>query len=58
MHFLNNFKEDKLLKASINSTQGNVYRDLGQYSEAKEYYEKALIIRKEIYGEKHGDVAV
>ena len=28
-----------------------------RYSEAKEYYEKALIIRKEIYGQKHGDVA-
>ena len=56
-HFLNDFKEDKLLRANIYSTQGNVYRDLGQYSEAKEYCEKALIIRKEIYGEKHGDVA-
>ena len=31
--------------------------NLGQYSEAKEYYEKALIIRKEIYGQHHGDVA-
>ena len=57
IHFLNDFKEDKLLRANIYSTQGNVYRDLGQYSEAKEYYEKALIIRKEVYGEKHGDVA-
>ena len=28
-----------------------------QYSKAKEYYEKALAIRKKIYGEKHGDVA-
>ncbi|CAH3169896.1 unnamed protein product, partial [Porites lobata] len=57
IHFLNDFKEDKVLRANIYSTQGNVYRDLGQYSEAKEYYEKGLIIRKEIYGEKHGDVA-
>ena len=57
IHFLNDFKEDKLLRANIYSTQGNVYRDLGQYNEAKEYYEKGLIIRKEIYGEKHGDVA-
>ena len=57
IHFLNDFKEDKLLRANIYSTQGNVYSDLGQYSEAKEYYEKALIIRKEIYGEHHGDVA-
>ena len=36
---------------------GIVYRNLGQYSKAKENYEKALIIKKEIYGEKHGDVA-
>ena len=36
---------------------GIVYRNLGQYSEAKEYYEKGLIIAKEIYGEKDGDVA-
>ena len=57
MHFLNNFKEDKLLKANTYNIQGNVHRNLGQYSEAKEYYEKALIIRKEIYGEHHGDVA-
>ncbi|CAH3189100.1 unnamed protein product, partial [Porites lobata] len=57
VHFLNDFKEDKLLRANIYSTQGNVYSDLGQYSEAKEYYEKALIIRKEIYGEKHGELA-
>ena len=57
VHFLNDFKKDKLLRANIYSTQGNVYSDLGQYSEAKEYYEKALIIRKEIYGEKHGNVA-
>ena len=57
LHFLNNFKEDKLLKANTYNIQGNVYRNLGQYCEAKEYYEKALIIRKEIYGEHHGDVA-
>ena len=29
-----------------------VYRNLGRYSEAKEYHEKALIIRKEIYGDQ------
>ena len=40
-----------------NNNLGIVYSDLGQYSEAKENHEKALIIRKEIYGEHHGDVA-
>ena len=29
---------------------GNVYSRLGQYSEAKEHYVKALISRIEIYG--------
>ena len=57
MHFLNNFKDDKLLKANTYNIQGNVYRNLGQYSEAKEYHEKALIIRKEIFGEHHAKVA-
>ena len=36
---------------------GNVYQDLGQYNEAKEYYEKALIINKKIFGEEHASVA-
>ena len=31
--------------------------DLGQYNEAKEHYEKAVIIRKKIFGEEHADVA-
>ena len=34
-----------------------VYSHLGQYSEAKEHHENALIIRREIYAEHHGDVA-
>ena len=32
-------------------------QDLGQYNEEKEHYEKALIIRKKIFGEEHADVA-
>ena len=32
---------------------GFVYGILGQYSEAKEYYERALIILKEICGDEH-----
>jgi len=57
MHFLNDFKEDKLLRANTYSTQGNVYIYLGKYTEAKEHHKKALIITKEIYGEHHADVA-
>ena len=55
--FLHDFKKDKMLKANTYSILGNVYSDLGRYSHAKECCERALIIRKEIHGEKHGDVA-
>ena len=37
--------------------QGLVFSDLGQYNQAKEYHEKSLAIKKEIYGEHHGDIA-
>ena len=57
MHFLNDFKEDKLLRAKTYSTQGNVYIYLGKYTEAKEHHKKALVITKEIHGEHHADVA-
>ena len=57
MHFLNDSKEDKSLRADTYSIQGNVCRDLCQYSEAENHYKKALVIRKEIYGEYHRDVA-
>ena len=36
---------------------GTVYSHLGQYNEANEYYEKALIIRKKNFGNEHRDVA-
>ena len=36
---------------------GGVYQDLGQYNKAKEYHEKALIIKKEIFREEHNQVA-
>ena len=57
MRFLNDCKEDKLLRANTYTIQGTVYRDLGQYSKAKEHYEKALVITKEICGEHHGAIA-
>ena len=31
--------------------------DLGQYNQAKEHYEEALVIKKEVYGEHHANVA-
>ena len=36
---------------------GNDHRHLGQYNKAKEYNDKALIIKKKIFGEEHADVA-
>ena len=37
---------------------GSVYEALGHYNEAKECQEKALIMRKNIFGEEHGDIAL
>ena len=34
-----------------------VYGRLGAYNQAKELHEKALLIRKKIFGEDHADVA-
>ena len=34
-----------------------MYDILGEYNQAKELHEKALIIRKKIFGEDHADVA-
>ena len=34
-----------------------MYDSLGEYSQAKEFYEKALTILKKIFGEDHADVA-
>ena len=34
-----------------------MYNRLGEYNQAKERHEKALIIRKKIFGEDHADVA-
>ena len=34
-----------------------MYIRLGEYNQAKELHEKALLIRKKIFGEDHADVA-
>ena len=34
-----------------------MYNSLGEYSQAKELLEKALTIRKKIFGEDHADIA-
>ena len=35
----------------------SVYTRLGEYNQAKELYEKTLMIRKKSFGENHADVA-
>ena len=44
-------------KGRIFSISGVVYRRLGEYNRANELHEKALMIRKRIFGEDHADVA-
>ena len=34
-----------------------MYDNLGEYNQAKELHEKALIVRKQIFGEDHAAVA-
>ena len=42
--------------ASYNNL-GVVHQHIQQYHEAKEFYQKALIIRKKIFSDEHADVA-
>ena len=45
------------LKGDILSTRGLVYDRIGKYSQAEGFHKKALMIRKNIFGEDHTDVA-
>ena len=44
------------LKGKIFNTTGVVYNRIGEYSQAKEMHQKALVIRKKIFGEEHAHV--
>ena len=50
-------EEGASLKATIFNTSGVVYNNTGKNNQAKEFHEKALMIRKKIFGEEHSDVA-
>ena len=47
---------NKKLEASNNGNLGTVFLFVGQYTEAREYFQKALVIRKEI-GDKQGEAS-
>ena len=44
-------------KWKVLTVSGAVYNHLGEYTQAKELHEKALTIRKKIFGEDHANVA-
>ena len=44
-------------KGRVLNVTGEVYHRLGEYNQAKELHEKALIISKKIFGEDHANVA-
>ena len=44
-------------KGRVLNVSGEVYSSLGEYIQAKELHEKALTIRKKIFGEDHAHVA-
>ncbi|KAM7429374.1 hypothetical protein ABFA07_019768 [Porites harrisoni] len=44
-------------KARIFDMSGKVYSSIGRYNQATELHEKALMIKKKIFGENHADVA-
>ena len=45
------------LQWKVLNVSGVVYKNLKEYNQAKELHEKALTIRKKIFGEDHADVA-
>ncbi|KAL9958237.1 hypothetical protein ACROYT_G035227 [Oculina patagonica] len=56
--YMSNTREgDKILKANILAVYGTALSMSRQYELAVSYHEKALVIRKKIYGEEHADVA-
>ena len=57
IRYLSDTQEDKLQKAKHFHERGNVHWQLGHFCQAKEYHEKSLAIKKQIYGEQHGDIA-
>ena len=58
-------KMDDTVSSATNITEawifcisGSIYDTIGEFMQAKELHEKALAIRKKIFGEEHADVAL
>ena len=51
------FGEDDPSVATIYKNLASVYNSLGEYNQAKEIHQKALMIRKKIFCEDHANVA-
>lgn len=50
-------KDEPIVQATLMTTMGRVYRNLGSYDKARELYQKALDIRIREYGGQHVHVA-
>jgi serine/threonine protein kinase/Tfp pilus assembly protein PilF len=53
----NGLKDQPELEADLRSTIGGVYRELGEYEKAVNMHQRALALRKRIFGEEHPAVA-
>ncbi len=47
------FSEKPLIRAALEQTVGDIYRDIGLYSEAAPLHESALTTRRQLLGEEH-----
>src|SRR5262245_3058313 len=51
------FAAEPLVEASIRTTLGATYRELGAYSAAEPHLRRALELRRAVLGQEHGEVA-
>ena len=57
MVYKKTFGEDHTDVATSCNDLAIVYNSLGEYSQARELHEKALMVYKKVFGEDHADVA-
>jgi serine/threonine protein kinase/tetratricopeptide (TPR) repeat protein len=54
---LNDLKGQPAVEADLRATLGRVYADLGEYTNAASMHQKALALRRTLYGDDHSDIA-